>query len=896
MATHDITELLFHLSSNDYKIRISAVNELSKVPSIEAYEALKLLYKKNDAALRPHIKSALAEIEKSFKKNNIEILDKIAGGDQFEKKSQGLNYEVFINYLEDEEVKNRISVLSACSKIGRDPRLEQILTDRLAIEEHPFVKASLLINLGRVGSKDSVDIIASFLSDADARVRANAVESLDYLQSPEAAAYILSAAADSDARVAANSAKALINIDEQYVESQLISMIESGEPAKVEAARFVIDKMKIKIKNNILDAAGEPQKVKAKSDQNEHGRYAAGSDDKNLKKEVSAAAVCKSNIRQDGGEKKIEIKNYVIILTVFLAAFYVYFSYNNKTDGPGRVENEAAHTGNDYNLYEIELKSKINSVIAEIERFIDEKNAREIILKLVQLKKLKSDHELIKIFEAEIKLLESEYRQALIILKQTPSEIKTTARYYYLTALCFFNLDNFEQTDFFCAQAQKIRPADKYYDLAAALGGKIKKIRAERNAAALKEVKIFFGSFYETLNAEGPRELKHRFFVKKYYDLFEDEWRRVLLDVKQWKIDYHLVDVQLSGSKHSDSVINAKILEKYQYQNYGGICGLNYYYRDFYLIATPQGYSFDTDSVAFPLLIKKFDASSFDLERLQPGEDKYMNELKFIGALEMYNSDYTAAVELLKGLYRNSPGFLPAVAELLLKPGSFDKKQLEALRLKIKNIPPDSADFEFFSGGINMKSTLLNYIADAFLDFGDTEIYKKMLDEIIAENNAYANAHFEKAIYYRKNGEEEKSLMSVEAALKIEPDFPSLDSYFWPAQYGANQRIITRAAESFNQGLIDDIENMIKEEPLYWRTYFNAGKLMLVLESYREAFLFFEAALKLSPDNCSVLTKLAFCSYKLNDIKQAKELCSKAKKIEPYNFQVKRTEAMFLKQ
>jgi HEAT repeat protein/tetratricopeptide (TPR) repeat protein len=895
MASHDITELLFHLSSNDYKIKISAVNELGKVSSIEAYEALKLLYKKNDAVLRPHVKSALADIEESLKKNNIEILDKLTGAVQFEKKSPGLNYDIFINYLNDEEVKNRISVLAACSKIGRDSRLEQILTDRLSIEEHPFVKASLLINLGRVGSPDCVDIIASFLSDPDARIRANAVEGLDNLQTPETAAYILSAASDSDARVAANAARALINVDGQYVETQLRSMLDSGDQARVEAARFVIEKVKIKIKNYILDETGGPQKVKAKSGPAESGGYPVNAGDKTSKKDISAAGVSKSHIQQDGGENKIKIKNYIILFTISLTAFYIYFTYFNKTNIIQPGVSETAYDGNEYSSYEVELKSKVNSVIAEIERFIDEKNAQEIFLKLVQLKKMKSDHDLIKIFEAEIKVLGNDYREALIILKQAPPETKSLARYHYLNALCFFYIDNLAEADFFCAQAQRIRPAGKYYNSAAALGGEIKKIRDQRNADALKETKMFFDLFYGLLNEEGPRALRHYFFSKNYYDLFEGSWRRVLLEVKQWKIDYEIVDVELIISKSANNIINAKILEKCQYQNYGGICGINYSYKDFYLFRTPQGYSFDTGSVSVPLLIKEFDAAAFNADRPRPFEDKYIKELTFVNALEMYNSDYTSAAELLKSIYQKSPGFAPALAELLLKSNSFDKKELDALRGKIKKTPPASADFDFFSGGLNLKSTLLNYIADAFLDCGDTAVYKAILDEIIAENNAYANAHFEKAIYYKKNGEEQKCLKSVEAALKIEPDFPSLDSYFWPSQYGANQEIITRAGESFNQGLIDDLEKLIKEEPLYWRTYFNAGKLMLVLEAYEEASLFFETALALSPDNCSILTKLAFCSYKLNDFKRAKEYSSKAKKIEPHNFQVKRAEAMFLK-
>jgi len=248
MANNDITELLFHLSSNDYKIKIKAVDDLGKSSSIEAYEALKLLLKKNDVVLRPHIKNAIGEIESSLKKNNLDILDKIGATPAGEKKSENINYEAFNRFINDEEPKNRIAAISACSKLGRDERLEQMLIDRLSEENHPFVIASILINLGRAGSEKCADIIASFLTHPDARVRANAVEGLDYLQAPAAVQHILNSAADGDPRVRANVARALLSVDIDYVENLLLSMINSGEQTQIEAAGYVIDKIKFKFK------------------------------------------------------------------------------------------------------------------------------------------------------------------------------------------------------------------------------------------------------------------------------------------------------------------------------------------------------------------------------------------------------------------------------------------------------------------------------------------------------------------------------------------------------------------------------------------------------------------------------------------------------------------------
>ena len=70
---------------------------------------------------------------------------------------------------------------------------------------------------------------------------------------------------------------------------------------------------------------------------------------------------------------------------------------------------------------------------------------------------------------------------------------------------------------------------------------------------------------------------------------------------------------------------------------------------------------------------------------------------------------------------------------------------------------------------------------------------------------------------------------------------------------------------------------------------------MLVLGADDKAEIFFNGALKLSPDNCSVLTKLALCCYRMKDIERAKNFCARAEKLEPHNFQVKRMRAMLSK-
>lgn len=888
MANRDITELLFHLSSNDYKIKIKAVGELGEMSSIEAYEALKLMLKKNDSVLRPHIKTALGKIEAALKKNDVEIIDKISEAGQGEKKSGGLNYDVFLKYINDEEPKNRISVLAACSKIGRDPRIAEILTDRLASESHPFVVASILINLGRVGGEDCIDILASFLMHQDARIRANAVEGLDFLQTPQAILQILKAAGDSDPRVMANVARALLNVDNQYVENQLLAMLGSGDQAQIDAANYVIDRIKFKFKKNAGDGGEKKAKVPLRPEPDT--APAAGVENNNEAPipRGPVPAFAKTPEMAAGWRK------FAVMFALSLLAAYFYYSYSARNPAvPGTAADHAPDAAVDFGAYENELRSKIASIESEAERAISEKKAQEAFIAVVQLKKISSAHPMLKIYEAEIKMLENQHRAALALLKQA-QQIKNS-RYYYLLASCYFRLNNLNEADSFAQLAVKSGAGDTYGGQAASLIAEIKKVRETLLKEAKEGCEKSLAAFYEILNAEGPKALRQYFLSKNHYESFEESWRMVLLEAKQWKIDHIILDAGVVQSGGNRPEISARVLETWQHQSYGGVCGITYHYKDFYFARPAPDHVFETGSVALELLISGLNDAPADASRFEAYEEKFKNQISFICATRIAVSDLTASVALAKKIRSAAPEFMPAALELLSKPGVLSRQELDGIYSFIKKRAGTDRAFEYFPGGAAIKSTVMDLIANCYLDLDEKKTYKKIIDEIISENNSYANAHFETAIFHNGNGDTAECARAVEAALKIEPDFAALESYFRPREFHVNYSIMKRAEERFDQKLIDDLEAIIKEEPGYWRSYFNAGKLMLVLGAEDKAEIFLNGALKLSPDNCSVLTKLALCCLLMKDIGRAKKFCASAEKLEPNNFQVKRMRAMLSK-
>lgn len=889
MANRDITDLLFHLSSNDYKIKIKAIDELGRASSIEAYEALKLMLKRNNAILRPHLKAALAEIENSLKKNDSEIIDKINAAPAGEKKSGGLNYDVFARYLNDEEPKNRISVLSACAKIGRDPRLTDLLTERLAGESHPFVVASLLINLGRVGGEECVDIIASFLTHQDARIRANAVEGLDFLQAPRAILQILKAAGDSDPRVMANVARALLNVDNQYVENQLLAMLESGEQAQIDAANYVIGKIRFKFNKGPARESKEPvtrdgeierQAVPAKSVQG-----APAPERKKPPGAVNAAVYAMP-----------AWPGYAALFIFSMVAAYAYYSFAGGGDaspvkgppGPGRPDALATP---DFGAYETELKSRIAAIAGEVERALESGKSREAFISLLQLKKNAAEHPHIKIYEAEIRMLEDEHRAALSILKQVPAQAKG-ARYFYLLASCYMRLGNLAEASAFAQSAVKAGGAgDRHAALAGTLLAEIRAMREnalkEAGDAVERSLKVFFG----VLNAEGPRAVRPYFASAGGYELFEEAWRSVLLEVKQWRIDHAVLDVRAEAGAQ-EARVSARVLETWQYQNYGGICGVIYAYRDYYFIRTPREHSFDTGSVSLPLLVSGFGDAPADHERLEPYEEKQRGAMLMVCAARSAAAGITSQVELLRKAAAPLFEFTPAVLELASKPGALSKAEVENVIAATRKRSASDRAYDYFPGGPAVRSTVLDLAANCLLDHGDKKAHESVINEIIASGASYANAHFEKAMLRYAAGDTAECLRSIGEALKLEPDFAALESYFMPGQYAANADIMRRAEERLSQGLIDELEKLITEHPGYWRSYFNAGKLMIVLGADDRAEALFETALKLSPGNCSVLTKLALCCHRLKKTDLARKYCDEAEKLEPGNFQVKRTRAM----
>ncbi len=114
------------------------------------------------------------------------------------------------------------------------------LKERLPVEPHEFVLATLVKAVGRLGGPAEIEAIRPHLSSADARVRANAIEGLGLIGTSAIADLVKPFVTDPDNRVAANAILALGLFDARAALEAASRMLAAPDPAMKESAIHVL--------------------------------------------------------------------------------------------------------------------------------------------------------------------------------------------------------------------------------------------------------------------------------------------------------------------------------------------------------------------------------------------------------------------------------------------------------------------------------------------------------------------------------------------------------------------------------------------------------------------------------------------------------------------------------
>lgn len=146
--------------------------------------------------------------------------------------------------------KNPEIVALAVETLGKigDPSNLNAIMNLYKPDRHPRVKACIVTAVGKIALPDDeiLDFIAKALVDSDARVRANAVESLENLEIAGTAKLLLPLLEDEDNRVRANVIKALWNKDDQSKLLEALKIMANDEnPWMKTSCIFVLDKVDI---------------------------------------------------------------------------------------------------------------------------------------------------------------------------------------------------------------------------------------------------------------------------------------------------------------------------------------------------------------------------------------------------------------------------------------------------------------------------------------------------------------------------------------------------------------------------------------------------------------------------------------------------------------------------
>ena len=241
--------LLFDLQSEIEDMRVSACRILAKVGDETAVEPLMQATKDEAAAVRYFAGKALDNVKKRLRsaapqpqKEKTDSITSLIEKSQFTQSD-------FTSLLHDPDEKKRIEVIDNASRISLlfDKRI--VLAGLIALlgkEKSTFVLPSLVKNIGLLGDAAVAFILIPYLKHDDARVRANTVEALEYLNSPSVFLHILPLLKDPDHRVKANAAMALQSYGETNALKIIKGMIDSKDVWMRDAATFALGEIRNK--------------------------------------------------------------------------------------------------------------------------------------------------------------------------------------------------------------------------------------------------------------------------------------------------------------------------------------------------------------------------------------------------------------------------------------------------------------------------------------------------------------------------------------------------------------------------------------------------------------------------------------------------------------------------
>jgi HEAT repeat protein len=212
---HD--RLVYMLDSGDERERLKAIRILEEIGDQSVVEPIRRLMNDRSEEVRQHAARAFCSLKERLGTDGPSAIPE-ASEDDLEKLRMRLCHR---------EPKTRQAALSELGPAHRE--LREFLLERVGTEPDPHVKASMVLAAGMLAGPKDVASLSQWLGDDDARVRANAIEALEYAGDVSVVKLIAPCLGDSASRVRLNSAVALKHFERSKVLEILGGMLKSKQ-------------------------------------------------------------------------------------------------------------------------------------------------------------------------------------------------------------------------------------------------------------------------------------------------------------------------------------------------------------------------------------------------------------------------------------------------------------------------------------------------------------------------------------------------------------------------------------------------------------------------------------------------------------------------------------------
>ena len=157
---------------------------------------------------------------------------------------QSAELERLYGELDDEDSKTRIKAIMALVQV-KDSQLLPRLRRMDKMEDCPKVRAALVLAFGLLGGPGEIDIVIPYLSEPDARIRANALEALKRLGAVRASSDIARLLKDNDRKVKNAALETLRGFPETELFEAIQQMLSSTDVKTRDVAAYSLLKLEI---------------------------------------------------------------------------------------------------------------------------------------------------------------------------------------------------------------------------------------------------------------------------------------------------------------------------------------------------------------------------------------------------------------------------------------------------------------------------------------------------------------------------------------------------------------------------------------------------------------------------------------------------------------------------